>query len=118
MASYTMLQNGSSGEDVRKLQNALVGAGYNVGSTGADGIFGSNTAAAVRKYQQDNGLSVDGIAGDKTLGKLYGTAQRLPITAQEILQLVQHKMCSLNLSINHMRKAMQLRRRKQCLMSS
>jgi peptidoglycan hydrolase-like protein with peptidoglycan-binding domain len=75
MASYTMLQNGSSGEDVRKLQNALVGAGYNVGSTGADGIFGSNTAAAVRKYQQDNGLSVDGIAGDKTLGKLYGTAQ-------------------------------------------
>lgn len=66
------LTYGSRGEDVRKLQQALQGAGYDIGSTGADGIYGSNTQAAVRRYQQANGLSVDGIAGDLTQGKLYG----------------------------------------------
>lgn len=71
MATYS---NGSSGSEVKKLQQTLIDNGYDVGSTGADGIYGSNTEAAVRKYQQDNGLSVDGIAGDNTLGKLYGTA--------------------------------------------
>lgn len=71
MATY---KNGSSGTEVKKLQQSLIDAGYNVGSSGADGIYGSNTAAAVKKYQQDNGLTVDGIAGEQTLGKLYGTS--------------------------------------------
>lgn len=79
--SYTNLSNGSRGEDVRKLQQALVDAGYSVGSTGVDGIYGSNTAAAVRSYQQANGLSVDGIAGNETLGKLYGSATSTPAAA-------------------------------------
>ena len=72
MAKYTLLRNGSSGADVKKLQQKLVDAGYDVGSSGVDGIYGNATAAAVRKYQKDNGLDVDGIAGDQTLGKLYG----------------------------------------------
>ena len=74
MAIYTTLQNGSTGEAVRKLQNSLVSAGYNVGSTGADGIYGPATQRAVRQYQKDMGLQVDGIAGAQTLGKLYGTS--------------------------------------------
>ena len=73
MATYTMLSNGSRGEEVKKLQTSLINAGYNVGSSGADGIYGANTAAAVKAYQKANGLSVDGIAGDQTLGKLYGS---------------------------------------------
>lgn len=72
MASYSMLSNGSRGDEVKKLQNALINAGYSVGSAGADGIYGNDTAAAVRRYQQSNGLDVDGIAGDQTLGRLYG----------------------------------------------
>lgn len=68
MAKYTTLQNGSRGAEVKKLQESLVAAGYNVT---ADGQYGPKTAAAVRKYQQDNGLSVDGMAGEQTLGKLY-----------------------------------------------
>ena len=68
------LSQGARGEEVRRLQQALIDAGYGVGATGADGIFGANTASAVRRYQQDNGLTVDGIAGAKTQGKLYGTA--------------------------------------------
>lgn len=72
MATYTTLQNGSKGDEVKKLQQSLIDAGYNVGSSGADGIYGNNTAAAVKAYQKANGLSVDGIAGNQTLGKLYG----------------------------------------------
>lgn len=68
------LKYGSTGDDVVKLQNALIEAGYNVGSTKADGVFGKNTLAAVKKYQEDNGLTVDGIAGKNTLGKLYSTS--------------------------------------------
>ena len=66
MATYTTLRIGSKGDDVKKLQQAL-------GIT-ADGIYGSQTAAAVKAYQKKNGLSVDGIAGNQTLGKLYGSS--------------------------------------------
>lgn len=72
MASVTNLRNGSTGDDVKKLQQALVDAGYDVGKSGVDGIYGNATAAAVKQYQKDNGLAVDGIAGQYTLGSLYG----------------------------------------------
>lgn len=68
MAQYS---KGSSGADVKKLQEALVAAGYDVGSTGADGVYGAKTEAAVKAYQKANGLTVDGIAGKNTLGALY-----------------------------------------------
>lgn len=68
------LKYGSTGSDVKKLQTALIDAGYDVGSTGADGVFGKNTQAAVQAYQKANGLAVDGIAGTNTLGSLYGTS--------------------------------------------
>jgi peptidoglycan hydrolase-like protein with peptidoglycan-binding domain len=74
MANVTNLRPGSSGSEVERLQQALVDAGYDVGKSGADGIFGDNTLAAVRQFQQDNGLTVDGVAGKNTLGALYGTA--------------------------------------------
>lgn len=72
--AYTNLSIGSGGEEVRKLQNALMSAGYDVGSSGADGKFGPATSAAVKKYQQDMGLSADGIAGEKTQTALYGSS--------------------------------------------
>jgi N-acetylmuramoyl-L-alanine amidase len=37
-----------------------------------DGIFGPNTAAAVKRYQQINHLTVDGIVGSQTWGQLMG----------------------------------------------
>ena len=66
------LSIGSKGEEVKKLQNALISAGYSVGNTGADGVFGSATQNAVKQYQKANGLSVDGIAGTQTQSALYG----------------------------------------------
>ena len=57
----TTLYNGSKGEDVRELQQALIDLGYLKGT--ADGIFGNKTEIAVRKFQKANKLSVDGLAG-------------------------------------------------------
>ena len=71
MAIYSTLQRGSRGDEVRKLQSSLISAGYDVGSTGADGIYGPATERAVLGYQRDKGLAVDGIAGEKTLKSLY-----------------------------------------------
>lgn len=65
------LKSGSRGDEVKKLQQALNSSGYNLDE---DGIYGSKTEAAVRDYQSKNGLSVDGIAGNLTQGKLYGTS--------------------------------------------
>ena len=73
MANVTNLSRGSKGDDVKKLQTALIDAGYDVGSTGADGSYGPKTQAAVKQYQKDNGLQVDGIAGKNTQGSLYST---------------------------------------------
>jgi len=94
MAIYKLLRQGDQGEDVKKLQNALIAAGHDVGASGADGIYGKNTAQAVRDYQTKHKLQIDGIAGDETLGMLYGaspentaqdTAAEAPNSAQTAL---------------------------------
>lgn len=61
------LAYGSSGSDVRALQEALRKAGYNIA---ADGVYGAETRNAVRQYQSAQGLGVDGIAGQQTFGAL------------------------------------------------
>lgn len=66
------LKKGSVGNDVKALQTLLIVGGYSCGSAGADGDFGSGTDAAVRKYQKANGLTVDGVVGAVTWGKLLG----------------------------------------------
>ena len=44
--------------------------GYNCGTSGADGDFGSGTLIAVKNFQSANGLTVDGIVGANTHAKL------------------------------------------------
>jgi len=55
---------------VEAIQQALVDAGYDIGPTGVDGKFGSNTRAAVIKYQKNNGIKQTGNVGPVTGGKL------------------------------------------------
>ena len=68
-----VLRIGSSGEEVRKLQQRLVDEGYSVGKAGVDGKYGNDTEAAVKRYQTSNQLDVDGVAGPMTQSRLYGT---------------------------------------------
>lgn len=76
MAIYKTLQTGSTGDEVKKLQSSLKSAGYDVGKAGADGIYGPATELAVRSYQKDKGLTVDGIAGEQTQGSLLGNGEK------------------------------------------
>jgi peptidoglycan hydrolase-like protein with peptidoglycan-binding domain len=56
-----ILRSGSSGEAVRELQVALKETGHDPGPI--DGAFGAQTEAAVKAFQQDRGVSVDGVVG-------------------------------------------------------
>ena len=56
---------GSRGQEVRTIQDKLKRWGYYTGNV--DGIYGSLTVSAVKRFQQKNGLKVDGIAGTQTL---------------------------------------------------
>ena len=59
---------GSRGSEVRTIQDKLKRWGYYTGNV--DGIYGSLTVAAVKRFQQKNGLKVDGIAGTQTLNAM------------------------------------------------
>lgn len=74
------LKKGTKGEAVRVMQELLAGLGYDLGKYGADGDFGSTTQAAVKQFQQDCGLSADGIYGPKTHAALV---ERLAEEAEE-----------------------------------
>ena len=65
-----LLQIGSTGDAVVALQKKLILLGYSCGENGADGIFGDDTYRAVRQFQQNNGLSIDGKVGSNTWEKL------------------------------------------------
>jgi lysozyme len=58
------------GEDVRRVQEALLKVGFSLGSAGADGFFGQATDTALRQLQQQKGLTVDGVVGSQTLQAL------------------------------------------------
>ena len=55
---FKIVKRGSKGEWVKKLQGAL--------GSNADGLFGKNTEAALKKWQLANGLEPDGVAGRNT----------------------------------------------------
>ncbi|GEM_PF-502308 len=68
-APLATLYMGDRGAAVRTMQQRLKDLGYLTGNV--DGIFGQQTRRAVERFQHYNSLSVDGIAGPKTLNKLY-----------------------------------------------
>lgn len=65
---YRTLKKGDKGEDVRQMQTLLMNKGYDLGSYGADGDFGSKTKSAVIAFQRAELLE-------------YGTANKLTLTA-------------------------------------
>ena len=67
-ASSSLLKQGTKSEAVRTLQQNLKTLGYYTGSV--TGNFGSLTKEAVYSFQKANGLSADGVAGEKTLSAI------------------------------------------------
>ena len=72
-----VLSIGDTGEDVRKLQEQLVKLGYNVGSKGPDGDFGSKTYAAVIDFQRKYNLEDDGIVGPLTENAIKEAVEKM-----------------------------------------
>lgn len=66
--TYALSKYGSRGNEVIQIQTKLKRWGYYNGSI--DGIYGSQTVAAVKWFQRKNGLTADGIAGTKTLNAM------------------------------------------------
>ncbi len=77
------LTYGSRGDEVKKLQQALNSTGKY--TLDVDGKYGPATQSAVKDYQTQNGLKVDGIAGTETLGRLY----QAPATGSQTQQTTQ-----------------------------
>lgn len=66
------LNLGSSGDEVKALQQYLLGLGYT--GVKADGIYGPVTQGAVKQFQLDNGLTADGVYGTQTAAKTNNIA--------------------------------------------
>lgn len=62
---YALSKYGSTGNEVKSIQKKLRELGFYSGSV--DGIYGSQTQSAVKKFQKSVGITADGIAGKNTL---------------------------------------------------
>lgn len=72
-AQYNALAIGNKGDDVQSVQNRLKELGYIKKTTG---YFGSETDTAVRSFQKNNGLSVDGKVGPRTMNVLMSSGAK------------------------------------------
>ena len=74
------LRKGDAGPYVTLAQTELIQRGYDLGSWGADGKFGNATEKAVKQFQTDWGLTVDGVIGPKTWAMLDSTPVKVLYT--------------------------------------
>ena len=78
---YPLIQNGSKGTAVKQLQKYLIELGYSCGPDGADGDFGKNTLAALKKFQKDHGVAQSGVYDVDTIvamGLALSARDKLP----------------------------------------
>ncbi|MEO7269531.1 MAG: polysaccharide deacetylase family protein [Knoellia sp.] len=77
VASRPELRRGDTGSCVLVLQRALIAKGYSVGSSGADGSFGSATDLGMRRFQSGYvGVRIDGVVGPQTWSVLVNGGAR------------------------------------------
>lgn len=68
LAAGFLVKSGMQGENVRQVQQLLTDQGYAVGAI--DGICGSATVKAIKKFQAEHSLAVDGVVGEETYQRL------------------------------------------------
>ncbi|MDW7599518.1 peptidoglycan-binding domain-containing protein [Stenotrophomonas maltophilia] len=92
-AGNGVLVNGSKGDEVQAMQQKLSDLGY-LGKDGkplvADGDFGPGTVEAVKQFQRDHQLTVDGKAGGATLGALEAATQQRAQAAEPTMATPGH----------------------------
>lgn len=66
----TLIERGSRGPGVEDIQKRLMRLGYDLGSSGVDGVFLGATLEAVRSFQRERHLAEDGVVGPETWSAL------------------------------------------------
>ncbi len=107
----TLIRRGSTGEDVRVIQNAMNVVNQAVGNLSwiaVDGIFGADTENEVKYYQSKNGLTADGIVGRLTWNSVrdqYTSVRRNPLAYNvvnfELAQMLYNNYTSLMYDIDN-----------------
>ena len=94
------LYKGLSGQDVIDLQKKLMELGYSLPKYGADGDFGAETESAVKAFQEDHQLDVDGIVGNNTYAALKEAEKDNTITVGDIVDFIGSKHYTSAAAIN------------------
>lgn len=81
-ARQALLRDGDKSETVKHVQELLLAHGYSLPRFGADGHFASETEDAVRRFQRDHGLAIDGLVGANTLKALESSPKHLEYTVK------------------------------------
>lgn len=87
LGTFTVdVPKGRRGIEVADVQKALIALGYPLPKHGVDGIRGPETVDAVKKFQGDNGLTVDGDPGPATVAKLNDILKSKPDVASKLIK--------------------------------
>ena len=82
------LEKGSKGEDVKKLQRRLIEMGFDLDKYGADGVFGPETQKALKEFEKQYGLTIDGIYDEEDHKKIeelmYSSIEKTDAEANKV----------------------------------
>lgn len=99
-----VLKNYTEGEDVKELQVALIGLGFDCGSYGADGEYGDCTEMAVRAFQTAKGLTVTGKYDAEThaslIAALKGETPEADADKARLVEIEKGKQCYIRTAPN------------------
>lgn len=85
------LRKGNKGSYVTLLQTLLLNKGYKLPKYGADGSFGNETLEAVKQFQRDVGLTVDGVVGKMTWAALESSQTKPKVYSVTLLNVPKDK---------------------------
>lgn len=77
---FVSYKRGDKGQRVKEFQQALISLNYDLGSSGADGIFGAKTEAAVKDFQKRNNIKTTGVIDIETARAISGTGAITGVT--------------------------------------
>jgi peptidoglycan hydrolase-like protein with peptidoglycan-binding domain len=87
LGTFTVdVPKGRRGIEVADVQKTLIALGYSLPKHGVDGIRGPETVDAVKKFQGDNGLTVDGDPGPATVAKLNDVLKSKPNLSSKLIK--------------------------------
>jgi peptidoglycan hydrolase-like protein with peptidoglycan-binding domain len=89
------VKTNSSTKNILNIQETLMSLGYNIGPEGADGVMKANTKKAIRQFQADRRIKVDGVVGIETAQKLNSYWDRAPVNYSSNVESIQQALMQL-----------------------